>query len=721
MTSGVTSSEVKPPRLFSLRTLHLFALSSFAITEPTLTALIGRTAYLSDHGIGLPEAFGLLFWLLIVIPLGWFALDCVAFHVSRRIRGLGADTAIFLLSGLLCLTLLRPYVVNRTLVQNGVSGLLALSCAGVGATVFVLMYGRISGFRSWVTVSSLGILVFPTVFIWQLHQFRRVEANLEGIAADHPVPIVMVVFDEFSGTTLLTEDQSVNSRRFPNFARLAEQATFYRNATTVHARTDISVPAIVSGRYPITTDHSPLEAELPGNLFQVLNASQQFDMAVFEPVTRICPRFSLESPLPDHRLFQRWCKLVHTMSAVYPRLALTNDLPLPLPAIPKAWFGIGYRVFPKSEQWDKMTEGLFNYSGGVYRAQQMDHFLRCLRPDTKARFAFLHVVFPHVPWTFFPDGEQYQSETDGDISIAGATGELGEDWLNEPATVLRNQYRYELQVGYADRFIGQLLDRLKETEQLDRCMLVVTADHGVSFRPNHSRRLPDAEMLPDIASVPLFIKFPGQAEGKIDDRNVQSIDIYPTIAEVLGLQLPVPVDGISVTQEKRHPRKSLYFNRSMTVMEPNFPSRLNAVKREWKLFGQRDLEELPEQASSHPDWHGRSVNSLTIDGATSPMTLSEPLRLISEEECLLVPGVMPNFVSGWINESKLPESPAELVVASDGVVQATGKTYWRSPRVQGFEFLIPRAQVSQGSPKIDLYVVDRSRNRLRQLEPSKVE
>jgi hypothetical protein len=46
-----------------------------------------------------------------------------------------------------------------------------------------------------------------------------------------------------------------------------------------------------------------------------------------------------------------------------------------------------------------------------------------------------------------------------------------------------------------------------------------------------------------IADVPLFIKAPGQRRGRIDDDNVRTIDVLPTIAEELGVKLPWRVDG----------------------------------------------------------------------------------------------------------------------------------------------------------------------------------
>ena len=64
----------------------------------------------------------------------------------------------------------------------------------------------------------------------------------------------------------------------------------------------------------------------------------------------------------------------------------------------------------------------------------------------------------------------------------GSWGGLYEDWGSDPAIIARNEHRHLLQLGYVDRFIGQLLDRLQQNDLLDKSPLIVTADHGVSFR-----------------------------------------------------------------------------------------------------------------------------------------------------------------------------------------------------------------------------------------------
>jgi hypothetical protein len=56
---------------------------------------------------------------------------------------------------------------------------------------------------------------------------------------------VLIVFDEFPSTDLMGKDRRLDRRRFPNFARLAADATWYRNATTVYDTTFSAVPAIL--------------------------------------------------------------------------------------------------------------------------------------------------------------------------------------------------------------------------------------------------------------------------------------------------------------------------------------------------------------------------------------------------------------------------------------------------------------------------------------------
>ena len=154
--------------------------------------------------------------------------------------------------------------------------------------------------------------------------------------------------------------------------------------------------------------------------------------------------------------------------------------------------------------------------------------------------SFLHVLLPHGPWRYLPDGRDYSR---GDV-----WREFDEDddetWFPDQEWVPKQGQRaHLLQTGYADTLLGDIVARMKEAGVYDESMLVVVADHGVGFTPGTSRRFIEEGNAGEIAPVPLLIKEPGQDEGGVDEAPVRTIDVLPTIADVLDADLPEGVDG----------------------------------------------------------------------------------------------------------------------------------------------------------------------------------
>lgn len=714
--TAINLNQVSPSRQkFGLRALHILALCAFAFTQPILIALIQRAVYIYDGNYDWFEISALIGVLSLLLPLSFVGIDWAVGRLASRVKGRGRNFIPFLLFTLIILTLTRPYTSYELWNKTGLAGIFACLLALFGAAVAVRLYEKSHWARLWLTFASAGCVLFPMTFLFQFHSLRKTAVDQHRAAqVKNPVPVVMVVFDEFSSTTLLNDRMEIDAERFPNFARLAGMSTFYRNMTTVHPRTDVAVPTILSGRFPVA-DLPALETYYPGNLFQTIEWTKIYEMAVFEPVSRLCP--NLEAVYrPDSDRVTKAMVLLHTLAAVYPRLVFAKDFPVDLPAIPRDWFGFRSHFPSDVEDWSGYTEGSFHYSGSLNRVGQLKHFLTCIKASEKPRFTFLHAELPHPAWAFFPSGEQYFVESNYSSNPAGAVGELNEDWLNDPPTVLRNQFRYRLQLGFVDRFIGQLLDRLTETGVLDQCLLVVTADHGVSFRPGHSRRLPDADNLADIMSVPLFIKRPGESIARIDDRNVESIDILPTIAEELGIELREPVDGTPVSQEKRRPRKTLYHGGNMTIAEPDLPQRKAAVLRQFQQFGDRALERMPDGVSSNPEWHGRPISDFVVESRSIPAIKIDTLTPHRDSDNLKIVQTSPNFIRGYIHASDWPEKSARIVVAVDDVVCDTGMTYWRSAKDLGIEFLLPQTIVLRDDASVKLYLA-KPTEKLAQLIP----
>ena len=136
------------------------------------------------------------------------------------------------------------------------------------------------------------------------------------------------------------------------------------------------------------------------------------------------------------------------------------------------------------------------------------------------------------------------------------------------------------------------MPRLKQEGLWDRALVVVTADHGVSFRAGSPFKESDDKNVADIMSVPLFIKLPGQHGGSVSDRNVQSIDVLPTIADALDVELPWQTDGRSAFGEPQPPGKLIQYlgaTRSRAIDTAELAGlRQEAVRRKLTLFDGND-------------------------------------------------------------------------------------------------------------------------------------
>ncbi len=146
---------------------------------------------------------------------------------------------------------------------------------------------------------------------------------------------------------------------------------------------------------------------------------------------------------------------------------------------------------------------------------------------------------PHVPWQYMPNGQRYLTST-------YPLGDTVEFWSADPGYALQGLQRLMLQVGYADQVLGEIVARLRRSGLYRRALVAVVADHGAAFIPSDSRRIVDANNAGWILRVPMFLKLPGQRQGRVLSRRVRSIDLLPTIADVLGIRIPWHVDGRSM-------------------------------------------------------------------------------------------------------------------------------------------------------------------------------
>ena len=417
---------------------------------------------------------------------------------------------------------------------------LAIAAGLALAWGLALRRGRVA--RTFVNVLSPAPLLFLALFllgsgVTQLVLPGRAEVATASVRSG--APVVMVVFDEFPLTSLLDRDGRIDRVRYPSFAALAARSTWYR-ARHHGARTPRPTPcprsSTAAGRARARSRRWPSTRE---NLFTLLGGSYRLNVS--EEATRLCPP-SLCPDAVQPALGTRLRSLVLDSGVVYAHVAAPEALEKRLPSVTEGWGD-----FAGGDAGDAVLELL----GGGGRPARFDAWARSIRPSSAPTLHFKHVLLPHVPVQYLPDGHGY---TRGGGRPAGLTGP---DTADVPFLVRQRYQRHLLQVGFTDRLLGRLIARLRATGLWDRALVVVVADHGVSFRVGQEDgRKVTPENVEDIAPVPLFIKTPGQRAGRVSTRPTQTIDVLPTIADELGVTLPWRVDGRSAagTLRRRAPR-----------------------------------------------------------------------------------------------------------------------------------------------------------------------
>ena len=284
-----------------------------------------------------------------------------------------------------------------------------------------------------------------------------------------------------------------------------------------------------------------------------------------------------------------------------------------------------------------------------------------------------------MPYQYLPSGRVYRRTPKE--ALPGIDGRPG---YASRFVVQQAYQRHLLQVAATDRLLGELLDRLRETGIYDRAVVAVVADHGISFRRGHDRRLLRRANVEDIAPVPFLLKLPGQQRGRISDRPMQTIDVLPTIADALGIRIPWRVDGrsaLAAPQERRREMVAKKFKHTYLVDTPSFERRNRAaLERKLALFGDGIYSFGPR-----PDLIGRRVPA----GGR---------RVVVDPDS----GFVPSHEAGAI-EGGRRGGRRTVAIAVNGRVVATGTTFTlEGAHDEQYSVIVPEHAFRRGVNRVRL-------------------
>ena len=689
--------------------LHLFILFAFAVVHPLLEVLSTGPEFFVVRGSGRYDVPAMLLLLFAGIPLLLSGMLCLCGMVSGKLRSAIRWTLTLVLVFLIFLPMPGRW---------GVAGYPALA-AGLAAGVFVAsILPRSSMARVFVTCLAPVLVISPLLFLANrgVYSFLFPETETTGMTeADTETPIVFILFDEFALHTLLDENMKIDGRRFPNFSAFAGESFWFRNTTAVNQFTPIAVPAVLSGRYPNPKRLLPTVQNYPANLFTMFQRSH--DPVVYEPITKLCPPEVCLPGTPRPRLPGRLLSLFSDLSVVYLNYLLPRDLDFGVPDIEGKWNDFW------NDERDDWKQADFRRPR---RVAEIEAQIKKIRVTGKPLLFFTHAILPHMPYQFTPSGKTYDMK-------GPRHGYVRNAWDGDPVATMHGFQRYLMQLAKCDRLLGRIVKKLKEEGLYDKSVVVVAADHGVSFRSGTYRRgNPDREgFYEDILSVPFFIKRPFQREGVESDMNVQTIDILPSIADAAGVPISWRIDGKSVFDSgaERPQRKRIMLGSlpisgmeqgpPTTMGRPgdfvDFPVPAEFPRRslDWKVSLPGYLpfrSEDPFFLGPHSEFVGSPVGGHIVERKSE---IGVELFLATESDSggrflkINLRGFyLPVRIPGTLEFPTAPDMPVEVAAAVNGVLRSfTGTSENRDPRRKDFELLLSDSSFVAGRNSLELFLV----------------
>jgi arylsulfatase A-like enzyme/Tfp pilus assembly protein PilF len=133
----------------------------------------------------------------------------------------------------------------------------------------------------------------------------------------------------------------------------------------------------------------------------------------------------------------------------------------------------------------------------------------------------------------------------------------------EPPEPFKTQYEkqpYDGEVAYVDFVLAKLFDYLDVNELSEKTLIIFTGDHGESLG-QHGEMTHGFFAYNTAIWIPLIISIPGIDQGQVE-QYVSHIDIFPTVCDVLDIESPSFLKGVSLLpgiKGKKLPKMPIYF------------------------------------------------------------------------------------------------------------------------------------------------------------------
>ena len=673
---------------------NLAVLWTFAVAQPLFDLLGDNPEFFAARGSSGFDIISFSVLLVLLPPLVLLAIELLLRPLGRPFFKGAHMLFIAALVALIAAQALKKSIDT----SDGV--LIGLAVA-IGVAVAAL-WARAEPVRSFLNVLTPAPLVFLLLFLLgsPVHKLAfPEEAGARTVGGVTQAPVVVVLLDELPSNTLVDEQDRLDTKRYPGFAELARNATWFKNASTVYDSTERAQPAIMDGDLP-AEDRLPISADHPNSIFSLFAKTHRLNVS--EEATSVCSRDLCSDERADEPYGDRISSMSEDLGLVWLHVVSPPGIESDLTSVSENWGDFGGSggggPGPKGGS-GKSVNTRANLNSG--RRARFEEWIANIRKGRRPSLNFKHTLMPHVPYQFMPSGRRYRRQPN-DV-IPG----LSNQSYNDQGQVDVSIQRHFLQTGFADLLLRELWRHLKREGMWDDSLIVVAADHGIAFiKGRRDRRRLDRGNYGEIAPIPLFIKAPGQKKGKVNDAYVETIDILPTIFDILNINPKVKMDGRSAYSPTVRHRRALRILERNTFKVLRFPAadfeRKKALVRErdQRLFGTGgDGPARMFRIGPHQELIGRRVPAGGGRGSVEIFSAGDWADVDPGSD------FVPTHPVGRIDG----DGPGgrDIAVAVNGRIEAVGNTFHLAEGEKGelFAVMVPESSLRRGRNRIDVFEV----------------
>lgn len=404
------------------------------------------------------------------------------------------------------------------------------------------------GVRLWLqsqTEYALGLLAAAAAFLISAILWRT-RKEPQPIRAERPADrpnILMIGADSLRSDRLGVNGNARNLT--PTLDALANRGVLLQQCFVPCARTAPSLASLLSGRWPhshgirdnfSTVDESDLGRAL---LPHVLQAHGYRTIAISDWCGSDLGKFPFgfsEVDLPQDQwniryLIRQGPKDIRLFMSLFTH----NDFGRHL--LPELYYLAGV---PMTSELGRRTRGAIS---------------RCSR-EGDPFFLNVFMSATHAPFgSEYPYYTQYASKSYSGASKFVMSG------LNEPFEVIQRQKQgkeffdleqilnlYDSCVRNFDDEVARTLDHLDQCGLTDNTIVVIYSDHGMDFFERGTWGQGNSVVVDDSSRIPMIIADPRRLDSHTISHTVRSIDLAPTLLDLVGLPIPKEMQGVSLKQ-----------------------------------------------------------------------------------------------------------------------------------------------------------------------------